>query len=275
MAAPIVTLTTDFGLSDPYVAQMKAPILSIAPEARIVDLTHQIAPQAVSEAAFVLETSWRFFPEGSIHLVVVDPGVGTSRRRLVMQAQGHYFVGPDNGCLSAALPEEARGLRPAEAGYEARMVRVPAGVRAVSAERLDALPRPPSATFEGRDVFAPLAALLASGADVAGFGPPLEIIFAFAAFRGPAVSGGLDGMVIRVDRFGNLITDIRGEDLEARAAVRIAGEELPVARTYVETPGLAAIVGGSGYLEIAMRNGNAAAALASGPGTAVMVTLPA
>jgi S-adenosylmethionine hydrolase len=146
-------------------------------------------------------------------------------------------------------------------------------VIAISFERLELLPREPSATFEGRDVFAPAAGLLASGKAPAEFGPAVEEMLAFPAFRGPPVPGGLDGMVIRCDRFGNLITDIRGGDLTFEARVHVAAEELRLARTYGDAPGLAALVGSSGYLELALPNGSAAAALAAGPGTAVLVEL--
>jgi S-adenosylmethionine hydrolase len=269
---PIITLTTDFGLSDPYAGQMKAAILAIATEARIVDLTHLIAPQAVGEAAFVLETSWRHFPDGTIHVVVVDPEVGGSRRRLVLRSGGHFFVGPDNGCLSAALPEASRGLRAAEAGYNAGPLEAPGEVEAVSIERLDLLPRPRSATFEGRDVFAPVAAHIASGRQPAEFGRRATEVLAFPAFRGPPVAGGLDGMVVRVDHFGNLITDLRAADVRPGSSVQIAGMRLPLARTYVGADGLAALEGSSDYIEVAMPNGSAAAALAAGVGTQVIVS---
>ncbi|HXH22037.1 MAG TPA: SAM-dependent chlorinase/fluorinase [Dehalococcoidia bacterium] len=271
MSAPLVTLTTDFGLQDSYAGQMKGALLAVSPEARIVDLTHEIAPQGISEAAFVLETAWRFFPPGTIHVVVVDPGVGSGRRRLIIEAEGHFFVGPDNGCLSAALPDTARGLRPPEAGYEARPLRLPRSVRAFAFAREDLLPRRPSATFEGRDVFAPVAGLLAGGTKAAELGRRVTELLALPAFRGPPVPEGLDGMVMRCDRFGNLITDIRGGDLRPGARVLVAAEELEVARTYSEAPGLTALVGSSGYLEVALPNGNAAAALAAGPGTPVLV----
>lgn len=274
MAGPIVTLTTDFGLADPYAGQMKAALLSLAQDVRIVDLSHEIAPQAVSEAAFVLETSWRHFPEGTLHVVVVDPGVGTTRRRLAIASSGHIFIGPDNGCLSGALPDDARGLRRPEAGYEVRRIGLPAGVQAISIERLDLLPRAPSATFEGRDVFAPAAAMVASGSAIGRLGPPVREVHVFPAFRGPEIDGALDGMVMRVDRFGNLITDVRSDDVPSGATVRIAGEDLALARTYAEAAGLAAIVGSSGYVEIALPSGNAAAALAAGPGTEVLVEAP-
>jgi S-adenosylmethionine hydrolase len=271
VTGPIVTLTTDFGSLDSYAGQVKGALLAVAPDARIVDLTHEIAPQGVSEAAFVLETAWQMFPAGTIHLVLVDPGVGTARRRLVIEAGGNVFIGPDNGCLSAALPDGARGSRQPEGGYEARLVRIAGDSRAFAFERLDLLPRAPSATFEGRDVFAPVAGLVATGMPASELGTRTDECLAFPAFRSPPIEGGLDGMVIRCDRFGNLITDIRAGDLRPGARVLVATEELGLARTYGEAQGLAALPGSSGYLELALPGGSAAAALAAGPGTAVLV----
>jgi S-adenosylmethionine hydrolase len=273
MKAPrtIVTLTTDFGLRDPYVAQMKAVILSIAPEAEIVDLTHEIAPQSPAEAAFVLETSWRYFPSRTIHVVVVDPGVGTGRRRLLLGCQGQFLVGPDNGCLSCALEDDLRGIRAPDGGYEPRALQPGAGVAALSIDSLELLSRPGGATFEGRDVFAPAAALLAAGSRPDELGASAPALLAFPAFRAPQAGQEIYGMVLRSDRFGNLITDIRGEDLPPDARVSIGDEELTLVRTYAESQGLAALVGSSGFVEVALSNGNAAAALAAGPGTRVMV----
>jgi S-adenosylmethionine hydrolase len=268
--APIVTLTTDFGLKDPYVGQMKAALLSVAPDLRIVDLTHEIAAQNVLEAAFVLETSWRYFPEGTVHVVVVDPGVGSERKRLILGSGGHWFVGPDNGCLSAALAADARGWRGPSASYRAQDMPVPAGVAARLILGSEQLPRRPSATFEGRDVFAPVAALLASGRDADTFGPQATSLLAFPRFRAPTQAGEVFGMVLRTDRFGNLITDIFHEDVYPGSRVRISGKDLPLARTYAEAGGPAALIGSSGYLEVALPNGSAAEALGAGTRTSVV-----
>jgi S-adenosylmethionine hydrolase len=275
MKYAFITLTTDFGLTDPYVGQVHAAILGLAPGVGVIDLTHSIAPQAVSEAAFVLDSTRRFLPPGSAHVVVVDPGVGTRRRRLVVESGGDLFVGPDNGCLSAALPDEVRGARVPGSGYEARTVRLPDDVVAYSVERLDLLPRKPSRTFEGRDVFAPVAAAISAGrASPADFGPRVREMVAFPVFRAPLVAGRLDGIVLRSDHFGNLITDIQGEEVPDGAVVEVAGEVLPISPTYADAAGLTAVVGSSGYLEVALPNGNAAAALAAGPGVSVALLLP-
>ncbi len=141
-ASGIVTLLTDFGLSDAYVGVMKGVILAKAPTAKLVDLTHDVAPQAVDSAAFLLEGAWRYFPAGTVHLVVVDPGVGTRRRRIALRAEGQYFVGPDNGVLSAALPDAVRGKRAVDAAYVAREVALPPDVEAVLIESETVLRQP-------------------------------------------------------------------------------------------------------------------------------------
>ena len=199
---------------------MKGVIRRIAPAAGVIDLTHAVAPQDVVQGAFLLQQAWRYFPSGTVHLVVVDPGVGTSRRRLALQYEGHYFVGPDNGVLSAALPDAARGQRGAGEAYVASEIDVPEGVRAFAGDGGAAVGV--SATFEGRDVFAPAAAFLANGGDIARIGRPVERMLALPAFRAP----GLQGVVLHVDRYGNLVTDIRGDDVPAGAGFEVAGRRV-------------------------------------------------
>ena len=268
----IVTLLTDFGESDAYAGVMKGVILARAPGAQIVDLTHQVVPQAVAQAAFLLETAWRFFPPGTVHVVVVDPGVGTVRRRLAVSAGGHFFVGPDNGVLSAALPEVARGYRSSAEGYRVRQLSLPAGVSGVAVENETLFLQPMSATFEGRDVFAPAAAHLASGGVSSDLGPEMDEMAAFAAFRAPVVAGRINGLVLRADRFGNLITDIVAEDLATKPVFTVAGLRLELARTYADAAGPLAIIGSSGRIEIVVSNGSAALVLGAGPGDRVVAT---
>src|SRR6266700_3961663 len=140
----IITLITDFGLSDVYAGVVKGILYARAPDAVVVDLTHEVPPQDVFTAAFALEIAWRHFSAGTVHLVVVDPGVGTSRRRLAIAAGDQYFVGPDNGCLSAALPEEARGTRPPDGAYDERPVVLPGPVLARAIENFEVLSVPGS-----------------------------------------------------------------------------------------------------------------------------------
>ena len=187
---PLVTLTTDFGLRDAYVAAMKGVILSICPEARLVDVSHEVAPQDVMEAAFVLRQAVPYFPPEAVHLVVVDPGVGTARRPVALRHGGHRFVGPDNGLfallLDGAAPETLVGLdRPAFWRTEA-----------------------PSTTFHGRDVFAPVAAHLAAGRRLAEVGTPAAALESLHWALPIADAQGLRGWVVHVDHFGNGITNI-------------------------------------------------------------------
>ena len=266
-----ITLTTDFGYDDAYVAQMKGVILGAAPGAPIVDLSHAVPPQAVLDAAFLLELAWRAFPAGSVHVVVVDPGVGTARRRVAIAAGGSFFVGPDNGCLSAALTLGPRGLRAPGDAYKSRAVALPPDVAAVAIEAEALLRRPVSATFEGRDVFAPAAAHLGRGGALADLGLAVTTIEAFPAFRAPRDAGGaIDGRVLRVDRFGNLITDVRGEDLPPSPVLAVGGRTIRgLAPTYGEARGLSAIIGSGGFVEIALPNGSAARELGLGAGARV------
>lgn len=266
-----MTLLTDFGWSDAYAGVMKGVLLSRAPGARIVDLTHDVVPQAVESGAFLLETAWRFFPPGTVHVAVVDPGVGSGRRRLALLVQGQYFVGPDNGVLSAALPDSVRGARRAGEAYRPRDVSLPSEVAAVSIENESLFLRPASATFEGRDVFAPAAAHLARGGGLSELGPAVGACRAFAAFRAPRDGEGLDGLVVHVDRFGNLITDLRVEDVEVTAVIAVAGRRLGLTPAYAAMTGVSAINGSSGFVEIAAPNGSAAIVLGAEVGDAVRV----
>ena len=267
----IVTLLTDFGLSDVYVGVMKGVLHARAPRARLVDLTHAVSPQAVDEGAFLLEGAARYFPPGTVHLAVVDPGVGTSRRRIALRGGGQLFVGPDNGLLSAAVPASVRPVRPAGEAYAADPVALPPSVEAVAIENAGLFLSRVSATFEGRDVFAPVAAYLAAGGNFGDLGPRVQIIQAFPSFRARLLGDELDGRVLHVDHFGNLVTDIRGEDVSPRAAVLIADRALSLSRTYATSPGLVALIGSSGYLEVALADGSAAAALGVGRGARVTV----
>ena len=270
-ASGIVTLLTDFGLSEAYVGVMKGVILAIAPNAKLVDLTHDVPPQAVDGAAFLIEGAWRYFPAGTVHLVVVDPGVGTRRRRIALRSEGQYFVGPDNGVLSAALPDVVRGARAADAGYVVREVALPPDIEAVLIESEAVLRQPLSATFEGRDAFAPAAAHLAVGGSLSDLGPSTSTMQALPAFRAPrAADGSLAGRVVHVDHYGNLITDIRGEDLLAAPLIEVAGRTLRLVHTYGESDRLCAIVSSAGSVEVALPNGSAAEALGVGRGAVVI-----
>ena len=255
---PIVTLTTDFGNADGYVAQMKGVLLSICPELRVVDLSHEVPPQEVSAGAFLLETASSAFPAGTIHLAVVDPGVGTARRRLVVRTERHTFVLPDNGLVSRILDREPRyGAWALEAAHYRR--------GAVST------------TFEGRDVFAPAAAWLARGVAPDRFGPEVRDPQRLPATLTPC-PGENHVPVVWVDRFGNVVLDVTRSALPTDAALRVrtpAGELHGLARTYADgEPGEALLLFGSaGYLEIAVRDGRADRTLGLAVGDRVSLLL--
>jgi S-adenosylmethionine hydrolase len=256
---PVITLTTDFGLREPFVGIMKGVILGICPEARLVDLTHEVAPHDVLEASLALESAWRFFPRGSIHLAVVDPGVGSDRRALALESGGHLFVGPDNGLFTFALEVDGRSA----VSIEAPRYRLPLV----------------SQTFHGRDVFAPAAAHLGTGVPLTRLGPVLADPVRLTLPRCWQEGEEVVGEVIGSDRFGNLITSVTAErvnELGRRGVptVELAGRQLgPLATSYAAgSPGIPApIIGSRGRLEIFVRNASARALLGVGPGTRVRV----
>jgi len=254
----IITLITDFGLRDWYVGAMKGVILGVNPAASIVDITHDIAPGDVTGAAFALRGSYRCFPSGTVHVVVVDPGVGGERKILLAESNRHLFLAPDNGILSGAIGSDAL-----------RSVR--------SVERSRFWRRSISDTFHGRDIFAPVAAHLSKGEPPARMGPACKKNVALN-FPMPNFLNGnlLRAEVMHVDRFGNLITNI-GEDmpiLREGIAIRIRGREIKgVSRSYdsVRKGELLAICGSSGYLEISVNGGDASRKLGARRGTTLSV----
>ena len=257
-ACGIITLLTDFGTSDPFVGVMTGVVLSRFPAARVVDLCHGIRPGAIAEAAFWLERCYAWFPPGSVHVSVVDPGVGSERRILGAAIDGHFFLAPDNGCFGPKLL--------AASGAE---------FRSLDLARL-ALPLP-SATFHGRDVFAPIAAGLASGAlGFAELGPRADPLP--SSLPVPVLSADrLQGEVVTVDRFGNLITNLDASFWSSQAVseVSIASRRVQLHRTYSDAASgeLVALVNSFGVLEIAEAGGNAERSLGSGRGTPVELTL--
>ncbi len=267
---PIIALLTDFGLDDPYVGIMKGVILSINPEAVVVDVTQQVRPQQVEQGAFLLEQAVPYFPAGTIFLAVVDPGVGTGRRPLALRTSHGLFVGPDNGLLSPALPGEAREM----AIEGPTLVPLPADLGAVAIEGKGYLRHPVSATFHGRDVFAPAAAHLSLGTPLESLGPPVKSAFALPPFRGRLLGDGtVVGRIVHVDRFGNLITSVRKDDLPwGRLEVEVCGRRVPgLVPTYAKGKGLCALIGSAGYLEIALPMGSASQAVGADIGTPVRV----
>lgn len=252
---PRVTILTDFGTRDGYVAAMKGVIAGIAPDALIDDVAHDVAPGDVYGAAWALSRYWRHYPAGSIHLVVVDPGVGTGRRALAAWLDGRFLVAPDNGVATLAL-QRANQWTAVSVHHE----------KYVEGER--------SATFHGRDVFAPVAAHLARGVRVEELGPPLEDPVRLDLPRPVRHGAAARGEVVAIDRFGNAVTNVPGEWLGPGARIEVGRLAVEVRRTYGEVaPGEpVAVVNSDGLLEIAVRGGAAAERLGIGRGEAVRVT---
>lgn len=263
MAHPIVTFTSDFGLEDWFVGVVHGVIHGIAPQSPVVDLVHTIVPGHVVHGAFVLEAAATDFPAGTVHLAVVDPGVGTDRRAIAVHAHDQWFVGPDNGLLEWAL---------AAPGAEVHALTETKWFR-----------RPVSRTFHGRDVFAPAAAHLAAGVPLTAFGPRISDPVRLLQHAPTALPGGLTGSIVFIDRFGNALTNLTaaairsafGESFdESQLEVRIHDRVVHgLARSYGDAPvgTLVAILGSSGRLEIAQVGGDAAVRLGLGAGDAVQL----
>jgi S-adenosyl-L-methionine hydrolase (adenosine-forming) len=234
----IITLTTDFGLADPFVGIMKGVMLGIAPNAQLVDISHDIRSYDILEAAFLIQSTYSYFPESTVHVVIVDPGVGSARRPIVGVAQGHFFVAPDNGVLSGVLQNEVYHIKN-------------------DSLFLNTVSR----TFHGRDIFAPIAAHLARGTPIELIGPRI-LDFVKNPLPRPRPQGDkLIGTVLRIDKFGNIVTNFRRSDLSPDFTILVAG--LPITRLCANfseaDPGeFFAVEGSTGYIELALNQGSAA-----------------
>jgi S-adenosylmethionine hydrolase len=262
---PLIALLTDFGEQDHYVGALKGAILTVCPEANVVDVVHELPPHDVLGGAFALAASYAFFPRGTTFVAVVDPGVGSERRALAVAAAGYTFVGPDNGLLTLVLDRNAQ-----------------AEVRAVTNQ--DLFRSEVSATFHARDVFGPVAAALAAGAPLASVGPPVRDPVRLHIPPVRAVGAGeWEAAILHVDRFGNLITTLDRPALDrmldevdadpTELVVVVEGEVMPLATTYTDVAEgeACALIGSSGYLEIAVHRGSAARLLGASRGAAVRV----
>lgn len=263
MADPLITLTTDFGPSSPYVAAMKGVILGVNPSVRLVDLTHEVPPQDIRHASFFLASALPYFPAGTLHLVVVDPGVGTPRKILYFEAARQRLLVPDNGCTSGFF-----GL-----------VGPPIVAREVSEKRF--WRTRVSSTFHGRDIFAPVAGQLSLGLDPAKLGPIADKWIQWESRVSQRKGNFLVGEVIFIDTFGNLITDIPAEKTnQAQVSIKVGNQTLPKA-SWVNAYGdakvgsLVALISSQSTAEIAVVGGNAAKRLKARIGTAVQFKLPA
>ncbi len=263
---PLIALTTDFGLADEYVGVMKGVIAGRAPQARIIDLCHAIPPQDVRHAAYLLHASWPYFPPSTLHVVVVDPGVGSARRIILLDTDHGRFLAPDNGVLTLLLDRPGRQHVHAVTNQEFFLHTV-------------------SATFQGRDLFAPVAAALANGTDPADLGPTLDpAALTRLALPQPqidAATGSAMGAVVAIDHFGNLLTNL--------SALHLTALNVPLDRLMVQLEGVAvggirdtyaavapntvvALIGSRGTLEIAVNQGNAALRLRASIGSRVLLT---
>ncbi len=261
MARPIITLTTDYGTSDHYVGAMKGVILNINPEATVVDISHSVLAHDILDGALTIGQANKYFPPRTIHMVVVDPGVGTSRRPILVAGDTHYFVAPDNGVLSAVY-DQSESIHAWHITAEHYFL------------------NPVSATFHGRDIFAPTAAWLSKTWQTASFGDEITDFVRFAIPKPKANGNAIKCIVLRVDHFGNLITNLKPEDApalftaDAKFTIRVGtGIIQRMVATFSEgTAGEAvALVGSSGYLEISVNKGNAARALGVARGSEVVV----
>jgi hypothetical protein len=256
----VITLTTDFGTRDYYVGTMKGVIFRIAPLVHVVDLTHEIEKHDIAEAAIVVRSSRSFFPPGTVHVAVVDPGVGGSRRPVLVRSADQFYVGPDNGIFSFVLDANSEAWEIASPEY-----------------RLDVV----SDTFHGRDIFAPAAAHLVAGVSPDDFGPRVDDL-ARITTRPPSVfPDRIQGEVIHVDSFGNLITNVSRDLLdgvvgEGTVTIEVSGRIIDgVSRTYSEAPraSLMAVFGSTDLLELAVRDGSAHRKLGVGRGDPVRLTI--
>lgn len=271
---PVVTLLTDFGSTDAYVAAMKGTLLSVNPHVTIVDITHEVRPGDIRQGAFLLGAAFPAFPPGTVHVAVVDPGVGSSRRAVALATGSATFVAPDNGLLSFVLEALSPGVWDLPSPGPLELRPLVAGLRAVVLTEERFWRRPVSQTFHGRDIFAPVAAHLAAGVPLEELGPATDRLLSFPVPRARRqADGSLAGEVLAVDRFGNLITSVReGELPPDPVEVEIGGRTLRgLSRSYVEAQGLLAVVGSLGYLEVALRDGSATEALGLGVGAGVRV----
>jgi S-adenosylmethionine hydrolase len=263
VANPIITLTTDYGTNDHLVGTMKGVILKINPDVTIVDITHQVTPYDLLDGALAIGAAYSYFPPKTIHIVVVDPGVGTERRPLLVSAQNQYFVAPDNGVLSVIYEREQSNVVVRHANVEHYYL------------------QPVSKTFHGRDVFAPVAAWLSKGWQTPSMGDEIQDFKRFALPRPKTANGTAKGVVMRVDSFGNLITNFRAEDfpeaVQSGGAISLQVGTHAVSRM-VDTFARGnngetiAYLGSSGFVEIGVNKGNAARALGLGRGAPVVLS---
>jgi len=275
----IITLTTDFGYDDAYVGAVKGAILNINPEASIVDVSHSIRRQDILQAAFILDAAYRYFPKQTVHLAIVDPGVGSERRGIILKTPSAIFVAPDNGILTYIIDDVFPNVVAQFTGQS--LVNQPIteivfkkGLEAAAITDPRFWRHPVSPTFHGRDIFAPVAAGLSLGISPYEFGERISSLHVLPIAK-PSLDpdGNLVGQVLHVDRFGNLITNIRTSNLPGKdVMIEVAGQRIQgISDYYAQKEGVMAVVGSSGYLEISLREGNACDFLGTAVGDEIRV----
>jgi S-adenosylmethionine hydrolase len=261
MASPPLVFTTDFGLLDPYAGVIKGVALTINPELQLIDLTHQVAPQNVSQGSFLLGLNYRFFPNNAIHIAVVDPGVGTDRRPILLSTPLGCFVAPDNGLLSGVLAGYLESI-PEAAGP----VALPKGLSAIHLTNPSYWRQPVSHTFHGRDMFTPVAAHLSLGVAPEDMGEIIDDLFFLPMAQPMHESNTITGQIIYQDTYGNLVSNIPVDSLPSALSIEVQIEGRSISGlsrtfnndTYPNDYGLIALAGSHGYLEVAVQNGSAA-----------------
>ena len=255
MGSPIALLT-DFGLIDPYVGIVKGVILTISPNSPIIDLTHNVPAQDITQAAFMLGESYQYLPANSVIMAVVDPGVGTERRKIIVQTKKYLFVAPDNGLLTFPIKKEE-------------------DCHCFEIKNSKYFLKPTSATFHGRDIFAPVAAYLAQGEPPQAFGSEIKDPTLLSITEPEKKKGEISGQIIHIDNFGNLITNIPATELKElqNPLIKIKGKTIPLKNTYGNVPSgsLVALIGSANLLEIAVNQGNASQVLGAAIGDKVTV----
>ncbi len=272
----LIVFTTDFGLTDSYAGVMKGVALGINPTLCFIDLTHQVSPQNINQGAFILGVGYRYFPSHAIHVAVVDPGVGTSRRPILLRTPHGSFVAPDNGLLSRVLSGYLTDPPP-----HPGTVTLPGELQAFHLTNPDYWLYPVSDTFHGRDVFTPVAAYLSLGVPPESLGEPTRDLTWLPLPQPRETPEGIRGEIIYTDVYGNLISSIPAPMLEDRDfdEIRVRGRAIRrLSRTFLDIPDgsptqqLIALFGSHGYLEVAVPNGSAASVLSAGPGEPITVT---
>jgi S-adenosylmethionine hydrolase len=273
----VITLTTDFGYDDAYVSAVKGAILSINPEANIIDISHSIKPQDVLQGAFILSVAYRYFPKQTVHVAIVDPGVGGERRGIILKTPLAIFVAPDNGILSYIIDDlfSIESPSASEPKHDLKEIVFKKGLEAAAITDPRFWRHPVSPTFHGRDIFAPVAAGLSLGISPYEFGEKINSLHIL-----PVPKPSLDsennwvGQVLHIDRFGTLITNIKNNDLPGKdVRIEVASRCIQgISDYYTQREGIMAIMGSSGYLEVSLRDGSACDLLGAIVGDEVRVT---